>query len=102
MQEAKKSMSSLNLVFFLPILQVTTCTLFYGPILYNKMNTSYGADHTATDSLCIYMHRDYVCDSNHIICKKIMHSLLLPYCEIKIYKNSYVTPTLHNNVHILL
>ena len=40
--------------------------------------------------------------ANHIICKKIMHSLLLPYCEIKIYKNSYVTPTLHNNVHILL
>jgi hypothetical protein len=54
MQEAKKSMSSLNLVFFLPTLQVTTCTLFYGPILYNKINTSYGADHTATDSLCIY------------------------------------------------
>ena len=54
MQEAKKSMSSINLVFFLPTLQVTTCTLFYGPILYNKINTSYGADHTATDSLCIY------------------------------------------------
>ena len=47
-------MSSLNLVFFLPTLQVTTCTLFYGRILYNKINTSYGADHTATDSLCIY------------------------------------------------
>jgi hypothetical protein len=50
-------MSSINLVFFLPTLQVTTCTLFYGPILYNKMNTSYGADHTATDSLRIYAER---------------------------------------------
>ena len=47
-------MSSLNLVVFLPTLKVTTCTLFYGRILYNKINTSYGADHTATDSLCIY------------------------------------------------
>ena len=33
MQEAKKSMSSLNLVC-LPTLQVTICALFYGPVLY--------------------------------------------------------------------
>ena len=37
MQEAKQSMSSLNLVFILSTLQVTTRALFYGPILYKKI-----------------------------------------------------------------
>ena len=74
-------MSSLNLVFFTHFISA----LFYGPIFKKQLNASYGADHTVTDSLRIICIENMSVTAKHIICKKIMHSLLLPYGEIKIY-----------------
>ena len=59
---------------------------FMGQYLKKQLNASYGANHTVTDSLRIICIENMSVTANHIIGKKIMHSLLLPYGEIKIYK----------------
>ena len=59
---------------------------FMGQYLKNNYMPLHGADHTVTDSLRIICIENMSVTANHIICKKIMHSLLLPYGEIKMYK----------------
>ena len=64
---------------------------FMGQYLKKQLNASYGANHTVTESLRIICIENMSVTANHIICKKIMHSLLLPYGEIKIYKKTVMS-----------